>query len=330
MHKPIAEMAAYLQTLLPPAIPPTFDIDPMFLGELTAAEIQCGVPAFRVFLHQLYDRLAAEATPFDKPVRTSHNVNINSSYPFILQLTVMLINIGIYSKFNSIDALTAPNKMSLQKIPDKRKRECVQFLTNCGFCFSEAGGITITYPSNPAMLAGLKVMAAAQHALGTKYIAEILLRCDWRALANKKTDAQPVLMDLIHSLPADIRHFVLNLHTDYMRHGYKCDTYIGINTRYEYFCRSKELWRFNLTPDNGHFITIKAQNTDKYPEIVAQLPARLQADIAKGYGCGKKMGITDGCDSGCRGYRVPLDGSFMKISGVLKAWLEKEVAIMRK
>jgi len=60
------------------------------------------------------------------------------------------------------------------------------------------------------------------------------------------------------------------------------------------------------------------------------LPGRLQADIAKGYGCGKKMGITDSCDSGCRGYRVPLDGSFMEIGDVVKTWIEKEVEIMGK
>ena len=326
----------------------------MFTVDVTEADIHKGIPAFKDFLHRLYDHLIAEGSPFDKPKRASHNTNINSCYPFILHLAVFMINIGTHGTFDGdkdallldgIEALTATNRMSYQKIPDKRKVECLRFLTDCGIHFGglnisgkkpemiPSGSrepIVVTYPTNPAMLAGMKVMATAQHHLGTKYIGEILLRCDWRALANKKAEALPVLRDLTHTLPSVIQDFVLKLHTDYVSHGYKCDTYIGADTRFEYFCRSKELWRFNLTLNNGHFITIKAQNTGKYPEIVNTLPERLQSNIAKGYGCGKKMGFTDSCDSGCRGYRVPLDDSFMEISNVVKAWIEKEVEIIGK
>jgi len=360
MHKPIAEMAVYLQNLLPPVIPHVFEIDPMFLADATEADIHKSVPAFKQFLHHLYDHLIVEASPFDKPKRESHNTNINSSYPFILHLTVLLMNIGLHGKLShdkdallldNIETLTAANNISYQKIPHKRKVDCLRFLTDCGFCFAQLNlsgkkpemtstgahdPIIITYPKNPAVLVGLKAMAAAQHNLGSKYIGEILLRCDWRTLANKKSNGSNrseillILKDLTHTLPDDVQDFFLNLHTDYMSHGYKCDTYIGISTRFEYFCRSKELWRYNLTLNNGHFITIKAQNTDKYPEIVSKLPDRLQADITKGYGCGKKMGITDSCDSGCRGYRVPLDDSFMEIGNVVKTWIEREVEITNK
>ena len=356
MHKPISEMSAYMQNLLPPAIPQSFEIDPLFLVDVTQEDIYTGIPAYKNFLHHLYDHLIAKGDPFDKPKRESHNTNINSSYPFILHLAMLLMNIGLHGKFSNdksallvdgIDVLTAPNNISFQKIPDKRKIECLRFLTDCGLRFDgldisgkkpEAHGpIIVTYPTNPAMLAGLKAMAFAQENIGSKYIGEILLRCDWRALAlnnenrlngTRPSDILPVLNDLTHTLPAHVQEFILNLHNDYMSHGYKCDTYISTDTRFEYFCKSKELWRFNLTLNNGHFITIKAQNTHKYPNIVSKLPDRLQASIEKGYGCGKKMGITDSCDSGCRGYRVPLDDSFMKISDVVKFWLEKEVEIM--
>ena len=363
MQKPISEMAAYLQNLLPPAIPQAFEITPLFMTDVTKMEIHKGISEFRDFLHQLYNHLITDGKPFDKPKRESHNTNINSSYPFILHLAVFLMNIGLHGKFSDnkdellledIEALTAINNVSFQKIPDKRKVECLRFLTDCGLRFDgldidgkklemvPSGSqrlITITCSANPTMLAGLKVMAIAQNEIGSKYIREILLRCDWRALACNKdnkakgtnrSDIFPVLKDLTHTLPTDIQDVILNLHTDYMSHGYKCDTYIGVDTRFEYFCRNKELWRFNLTLNNAHFITIKAQNTDKYPELVSKLPSRLQASIAKGYGCGKKMGITDSCDSGCRGYRVPLDDSFMEISGAVKDWIEKEVEIIGK
>jgi hypothetical protein len=357
MHKPISEMAAYLQNLLPPEIPQAFEVDPMFQVDITEEDINEGIPAFRNFLHLLYDHVIAEGSPFDKPKRESHNTNVNSSYPFILHLAVFMMNMGLHgivsdkkdSLFlNELENLDAPSNYSSQKISDKRKIECLRFLSDCGLCFDgldisgkkpevvPPGQIIITYPANPAMLVGMKAIAAAQRHIGSKYIGEILLRCDWRALAysqpkeQKRPDILHILKDLIHTLPTEIQDFVIKLHTDYMSHGYKCDTYIGSDTRFEYFCRSKELWRFNLTLTGGHFITIKALNTHKYPEIISQLPDRLQANIRAGYGCGKKMGTTDSCDSGCRGYRVPLDDSFMEISDSVKAWIEKEVEIIGK
>jgi hypothetical protein len=143
-------------------------------------------------------------------------------------------------------------------------------------------------------------------------------------LENKKIEALPLLKDLLHPLPADVREFMVQLHQDYMAKGYKCDTYVGSSIRFEYFYKSRELWRFNLSLNNGHNITIKASNTHKYPDIVNKLPQWLRDKIAKGYGCGKKMGITDSCDGGCRGYRIKLDGSFMEISDVIKAWIDAE------
>jgi len=360
MHRPINEMAVYLKNLLPPTIPEAFAVNPEFTEGINCADIHKSVPAFKEFLHHLYDHLIIAGIPFDKPKRESHYTNINSSYPFILHLAVIMMNMGLNGKLSSqldsllldeLETLTAANSVSSQKIPDKRKVEIVQFLTDCGLRFDglDISGkklavipnvpIIVTCPKNPAMLVGMKVMALAQHGIGSKYNDEVFLRCDWRTLAynkdsNKKganpSDLLPILKDLTHSLPADVQGFLLKLHTDYMSLNYKCDTYIGSDTRFEYFCRSKELWRYNLTLNNSHFITIKAQNTDKYPDIVSNLPDRLQAGIARGYGCGKKMGTTDSCDSGCRGYRVPLDSTFMEISDVVKTWIEREVEIIAK
>ena len=183
MHKPINEMAVYLQNLLPPEIPQTFEIDPCFKSSVTEADICKGVPAFKDFLYCIYEHLISKGSPFDKPKRESHNTNI-SSYPFILQLAVFMMNMGFHGKFSddknallmdSIETLASLNCVSYQKIPDSRKIECLRFLTDCGLCFDglDINGkkpemvtpepIIITYPANPAMLAGMKVMAVAQH-----------------------------------------------------------------------------------------------------------------------------------------------------------------------
>ena len=48
--------------------------------------------------------------------------------------------------------------------------------------------IEVTYPDNPAMLIGLKIMSIAQRDLQWKTKDEIFMRCDYRALTNEKIE----------------------------------------------------------------------------------------------------------------------------------------------
>jgi len=354
MQKTLKEMAGFMQKLLPPIIPEAIEIDPMFHSISNEEGLTKGVHAFRNFMCHLYDRIAIDGSPFDKPKKESHefsdNTNIPTSYPFVCHLAVFLTNMGIHGTLSdnrdaillgSIESFTAENSVSNTKIPDTRKVECLRFLTDCGIRFDgldlngkkpvmlSPAPLVISYPQNPDMLTGLKVIATAQHNMSTKFVHDILLRCDYRVLANKKIEIMPLLRDLITPLPADVQEFMLKLHLDYASHGYKIDTYVGSSIRFEYFCRSKELWRFNISLNNGHNITIKATNTDKYADTVKKLSIGLQEKIAKGYGCGKKMGITTSCDGGCRGFRISLDDSFMEISDVVKTWIEDEVSCIQ-
>jgi len=354
MQKSLEEMAVFMQKLLPPTIPKTFEIDTMFHGISNEEGIWKGMYAFKDFMHQLYNRLITVGKPFDKLKKEAYefydNTNIPSSYPFVCNIAVFLTNMGLHGSLSnnrdtllldSVESFTAENNVSNTKIPDTRKIECLRFLADCGIRFdgldlskkkpelSSSAPLIISYPENLDMLTGLKTMATAQQNMSTKFNHDILLRCDYRMLANKKAELLPFIKDLINPLPTDVQEFMLKLHIDYMNHGYKCDSYVGSSIRFEYFCRSKELWRFNISLNNGHNITIKAANTDKYPDTVKKLPQWLQEKIARGYGCGKKMGITSSCDGGCRGFRVPLNDSFIEISDVIKAWIENEVSCIQ-
>jgi hypothetical protein len=352
MQKTIAVMAEFLHNLLPPEIPERFPIDPAFHAIADEEAIVTGVRAFRAFMAKLYGRLQTHGGPFDRPKKETHefsdNANIPAGYPFVCQLAVLLTNTGVHGLLNDgrdtlmlggMEAFTAENTLSNSSIPDARIMECLRFLTDCGIQFdgidinakkpAAQGAILVSYSESPAMLVGLKAIATAQRDRSTRTVHDILLRCDYRTLTDETPDLFLVLKDLLHPLSADVRAFMLQLHQAYMRNGWKCDTYIGASIRFEYFCRSKELWRFNLSPNNGHNLTIKALNTEKYPDIVARLPDGLQGKIAKGYGCGKKMGVTTSCDGGCRGYRIPLNDAFMAISGDVRAWLNTEVACIR-
>jgi hypothetical protein len=352
VQKTLNEMAKYSQKLLPPEIPKAFEIDAMFYSVSDYEGIKNGIVAFRDFMYRLYSRLCIEGGTLDKPKKELHefsdNTNIPTAYPFLCNVAVFLINMGVHGKLNDrqcavlladIALLTAKNHYFNAKIPDAKKIEVLKFLTNCGMHFDglDLSGkkpillspMVITYPENPEMLTGLKVMATAECEYSTRFVHDILLRCDYRVLANKKIELLPLLTDLVTPLSADVQEFVLNLHQNYMNHGYKCDTYIGNSIRFEYFCRSKELWRFNVSLNNGHNITIKALNTDNYTDIVRKLPEWLQIKIEKGYGCGKKMGITGSCDGGCRGFRIPLNDSFMEISDLIETWIAREVSCIQ-
>jgi hypothetical protein len=188
----------------------------------------------------------------------------------------------------------------------------------------------ISFPENSAMLTGLKVMAAAQRDMTNKFTSDIILRCDYRVLAKKETEILPLLKDLLHHQPDEIRNFVIKLHSDYMAKGYKFESRVSNNVIFTYFCRSKELWRFNISINNGFNITIKAQNTGKYPDLIAVFPNQLQEKIVNGYGCGKKMGKTPSCDGGCRGYRISLTNVSMELCDAVKEWIENEVSCIHK
>ena len=353
MQKTVKDMAAFLQNLLPPKIPKTYTVDPIFYAISDEESIRKGVSAFRDFMCRIYDRLITESDILDKPKKEAHafsdNTSIAASYPFICNIAVILLNIGLHGALNdsgdallldNIQALTAENIISNTKIPDSRKIKCIQFLTDCGICFNgidlsgkkpdmtPLGLAEISYPKNPAMLTGLKVMATAQKNLTTSTIQDILLRCDYRVLANTEIEIFPILKDVITPLPADVQQFVIKLHQDYMEKGHKCVfSTTNFYIRFTYYCRSKELWRLNLSLNNGFNIGIKANNIDKYADTIKEFPEWLQEKIAKGYGCGKKRGITTSCDGGCRGFRVPLDGLFMEIGNVIETWINKELQL---
>jgi hypothetical protein len=356
MQKTIKDMALFLQNLLPPEIPKTFAIDTMFYTISNEENIRKGVYAFKDFMYQLYGRLVTEGGSFDKPKKEAHafsdNTNIAASYPFICNITVILTNIGLHGALSenrdsilldSVQKLSAENNICNTNISDARKIECLRFLAECGINidgidlsgkkpdFATLRSLVISYPKKPAMLTGLKVMATAQRKLSSSVIQDIFLRCDYRVLANKDIDNFSALKDLINPLPVDVRKFVIKLHQDYMEKGYKC-VYSTTNfyIRFTYFCRSKELWRLNVSLNNGYNIGIKANNTDKYPDTLKTFPEWLQEKIVKGYGCGKKRRITTSCDGGCRGFRVPLDDSFMEISSVIETWINKELSCLQR
>ena len=356
MQKTLADMANYLIRLLPKKIPDDLALDTIFNDIAHTRSMREGVGAFRDFMYCVYKHLVLVGARYDKPKKEAHpfvdGTNIAPAYPFLCSIASILTNIGIHGELcengqtitlANTDALIATNNISRAKLTASKTTDCLLFLIECGLqvegielgadkpCLPILTPIAFSYPKNAAMLIGLKVMAIAQCQLVTSSIQDILLRCDYRALANAEIDIFATLKDLILPLSDDVQETVIRLHEEYMSHGYKCTYYaLRFFFRFTYYCRSKELWRLNISLNNGCTISIKSTNSNKYPDVVKKLPQQLQDKIAKGYGCGKKLGITDSCDGGCRGFRVAIDDNFVGIYDNVKAWIDAEMQYMFK
>lgn len=358
MGKTLKDMAKHLKNVITPEIPEAYGINPMFESISNEENIREGVLAFRNFMYQLCDVLIADADLYDNHKKNAHEfddrVTISVYFPFLHNVRYLLLNIGYHGELTeSIGSLIVGNDIFNTKIPVSKSIECLRFLTDCGILIDginlddkktdllKVERIEISYPDNPVMLMGLKVMAIAEVEFGTNgnklevnklesisysRFSDILLRCDYIVLENNHTDLIPILKNALNPLSAIVQDFALQLHHRYLGKGLKCDVDIKdlwIKIKYSY--KSKEIWGINVSLNNGYQINIKAKNTDKYADTIEKLPSFMQEMIQKGYGCGIKRGISDHCNGGCQGFRFSLDDSIIDIREAIETWIDTEV-----
>jgi hypothetical protein len=357
MQKTLKDMAKHLKNVITSEIPETYAINPMFENISNEEDIRQGVLAFRNFLYQLCDILIVEGDSYDNHKKNAHEfddrVTISVYFPFLHNVKCLLLNIGYYGVLTeSARSLTVGNNIFNTKIPPSKSIECLRFLTDCGILIdgidlnekkldlSKAGRIIISYPDNPSMLTGLKVMAIAEIEFDKSMVnksntisycrfSDILLRCDYRVLKNDETDVISLLKDTMKPLSANVQDFILQLHQRYLNKGLKCNMEIKdlwIKIKYSY--KSKEIWGINVSLNNGYQINIKAKNTHKYADTIEKFPSFIQEMIEKGYGCGIKRGISDHCNGGCQGFRFSLDDSIIDIRNAIETWLDTELSFV--
>ncbi len=362
MPKTLKDMAKHLKNVITSEIPETYAINPVFENISNEESIREGVLAFRNFLYQLCDVLIVEGDLHDNHKKIAHafddRVTISVYFPFLHNVKCLLLNIGFHGVLTeSAESLIVSNNIFNTKIPVSKSIECLRFLTNCGILIdgidlnekkpdlSKAEKIKISYPDNPAMLTGLKVMAAAEIELDRNTdkskvnksstisycrFSDILLRCDYRVLKNNRADEViSILKDTMKPLSANVQDFVLQLHQRYLDKGLKCDVDIkDLWIKVEYSYKSKEIWGINVSLNNGYQINIKAKNTHKYADVIEKFPLFIQEMIEKGYGCGIKRGISDHCNGGCQGFRFLLDNSIIDVGNTIETWLDTELSFV--
>lgn len=357
MQNSISDMARYIKNIIPPNIPETYTLKSMFEHVSEEENIRNGILGFRDLLYLVCDRLIAYGSLYDKPVKsTQKNVSHPSlpvSYPFLNNVKSILFNIGYHGKLlengrsillDDLKLLTSvigvDGGQMKAKISAPKLIEALKFLTCCGIYFdgidldaqtlelSKSVSFKITYPDNPVMLTGMKVMAIAQKDLHTKGNHDIFLRCDYRVMKDEDTDVISILKDFVSPLPVLVQDFALKLHQRYLEAGLTCIVdvfYLGI--RFIYSHKNKEIWTFSAAHESGYRLLIKAHNTHLYSDVIETFPLPLQEIISRGYGCNKKL-FEEPCQKGCHGFSFSLDDSIIDISQDIELWLDKEVSYL--
>lgn len=355
-------MAKHLKNVITPEIPETYEINPMFENISNEKDIREGVLAFRNFLYQLCDVLIAEGDSYDNHKKIAHEfddrVTISVYFSFLHHVKCLLLNIGFHGVLTeSVVSLTISNNIFNTKIPVSKSIECLRFLTHCGILIDginlddkkldlyKIEKIKISYPDNPAMLTGLKVMAIAEieydritsklevnkfNTISYCRFSDILFRCDYRVLKNDKADdVISIIKDTMKPLPINVQDYLLQLHQRYLDKGLKCNVEIkDLWIKIKYSFKGKEIWGINVSLNNGYQINIKAKNTNKYTDTIGKFPSFIQEMIEKGYGCGIKRGISGHCNGGCQGFRFSLDDSIINIRDYIETWLDAELSFV--
>ena len=218
--------------------------------------------------------------------------------------------------------------------------------------FDKLDSIEITCPDYPAMLTGLKIMALAQSNGNVKAesdsytgeLYEVFLRCDYRALADKKIRPVFRIEEGIRFLPAETQKLLLRLDRELQQKGFRYDAnYLCYRTHYLYRHKKRgTLLSVNISPVNGCIVKINAEHIHLYPEFVAAFPPALLELIEKGYDCAKKEDPS-ACNPKCSGYEFDLGGQRQmkckklnfyiptedpRYAEIIEAWVGKELAYL--
>lgn len=342
MRKTLEYLAVYLNKIIVPKATSPYVVKPEYLTVSSKEDIYKGVTALRAFLCQIFDKLAAKGNQYDNGKKVAHEyenrTTLSGYYPFLHNINIMLIRIGYYGVLSdNKQSLSCINNVFSDKISVTKTLECLQFLAECGLNIegldindkkqklSDVSSMKITYPDNPDMLIGLKVMAIAEIDHRTLLNQDVLLRCDYKILKKDETDVLTIVEDTIKPLSQNMQKFVLELHEHYIGKGLTCTVEVkGFYIYIMYSYKRKVLWGLNASLNNGYHINVKPLKTNEYADIIRTLNPALQKTIAKGYGCGRKNDVGH-CDGGCRGLIIPLDDSALGMKDDIITWFDTEL-----
>ncbi len=347
MRKTLPDVARYLKEILVPASREAYAIHPAYANLSNEENIREGILSFRAFLVRFYEAIAAKGANYDTSTKVAHEyenrTTLSVYYPFLHHVSELLLNMGYQGiPAENAQALACGSAVLSAKLSVAKSLECLRFLADCGICFDgidlydkkqnlqDIKAMTITYPDDPAMLTGLKVMAIAEIEHGTLVNQDVFLRCDYRAIKTNETDVDSIVQDTIKPLSKEVQDFILRLHRRHLDRGLTCVVEVkGFHIYIKYCYKRKDVWGVNASLNNGHHINVKPTKTHEYADAIKTFAPTLRELIAAGYGCGRKREIGH-CDGGCRGLPIPLDDSVLEIRGDIETWLDRELSCLQR
>lgn len=249
----LADVCRYMKGIILPAAPDDFVVAEPFRHGLANDELVAGINAFRGFLHELFDSLAAESNRFDPKKAALYDPehgeeSVWKCFPVTKDLTALLFFLGLHGKLETepnieltvygADLLKVPKPKSekfygLRKLSAKRLSELFELLSEMSFYFEEldysdrvdlsaTGAFYVAYENDSRMLIGLKLLAEAQAHIKSEHyrLDSAFMRCDYLPLADpvpKEHQVRPI--DCAASQPPEIRQWLIELDEFLLSHG---------------------------------------------------------------------------------------------------------------
>lgn len=241
----LEDACKYMKGIILPTTPDDFVIAEPFRHGLSNDELIAGINAFRKFLCELFDRLAAEKNRFDpKKAALFDPQNGEESlwkcFPVTKDLAALLFFIGLHGKLETepnvelavygADLLKVCKPKSekfygLRKLSSKRLSELFEFLSEMSFYFedidysdkvdlSKTGAFYISYENDNDLIVGLKLLAEAQANIKSEHdrLDSAFMRCDFHPLADIEPKKHQIrLIDCVDTQPPDIQKWLIEL-----------------------------------------------------------------------------------------------------------------------
>ncbi|MDR0325806.1 MAG: hypothetical protein LBI19_06920 [Oscillospiraceae bacterium] len=234
-----------MKGIILPAAPDDFVIAEPFRHGLPNDELIAGINAFRTFLCELFDRLAAEKDRFDPRKAALYDPengeeSLWKCFPVTKDLAALLFFIGLHGKLETepnvelavygADLLEVPKPKSekfygLRKLSGKRLSELFEFLSEMSFYFedfdyldrvdlSKTGPFYISYENDNDLMIGLKLMAEAQANIMAEHyrLDSAFMRCDFHPLADTEPIKHQIrLIDCVDTQPPELQRWLIEL-----------------------------------------------------------------------------------------------------------------------
>jgi len=349
MSKTLTDTCNYLKNVIIKPTPDDFIACEMFRFGLSNEEIIAGINAFRTFLYQLYDKIAANDTSIgiDEFAAVLYFMGAQGKLENRRELIVRGSDLLIKTKKNSVPHQT------MKKMSGKRAAEIFTFLSEIGFRFtdidyskpiklSDTGIFHVSYENDSNVIVGLKLLAKAQeHLTGDRdRLQNGFMRCDFYSLASETPiDPNMKMENFVDTQPPDVKEWLIGIDKLLASNGCYTVSEIWDYARVFYWKNKRMVCAVHL---GIHECTIapSTKNIKSLDDIASTLPEDFVKALKEdGCTCGrecKKGPFTishNGVDYlSCNnpphkaaGFLIPLGNAESR--RIIREWIESEVGV---